>query len=98
MLQMTAAGGTALLVTELVSSDSCRELLSVSECELPDLLRRELSARNFFTGTNPATLGRLLKTESPFREQVTQVRFTDPWLWPFVARTYAVYAVLMRKS
>lgn len=97
MLELTAPGGAAVLVTEVVSSDSCPALLSVSETKLPDLLRREIAARNFFTGTNPAALQQLLRTEISLAGQLASVRFSEPWLWTFFARTYAVFAVTMRK-
>lgn len=97
MLELAAPGGAAVLVTEVVSSDSCPALLSVSEIELPELLRREIAARNFFTGTNPAALQQLLRTEVSLSGQLASVRFSEPWLWTFLARTYAVFAVTMRK-
>lgn len=97
LLELTVPGGAAVLVTEVVSSDSCPELLSVKENNLPELLRREINARNFFTGTNPAALQHLLRTEAALAHQLADVRFTEPWLWPFMARTYAVYGVTLRK-
>lgn len=97
MLNLTSPGGAAVLVTEVVSSTSCPELLSMSESELPELLRREISAKNFFTGTNPAALQHLLHTAPGIAGELSDVRFTEPWLWQFLARTYAVYGVTMRK-
>lgn len=96
MLELTAPGGAAVLVTEVVSSDSCPELLSVNEENMPKLVRDEVAARNFFTGTNPAALQQLLRTEVRLAEQLANVRFTEPWLWTFLARTYAVYGLTMR--
>lgn len=96
MLELTAPGGTAVLVTEVVSSDSCSALLSVGERDLPELLRREVAAKNFFTGTNPAALQQLLRTDVTLAKYLANVRFTEPWLWPFLARTYAVYGLTMR--
>lgn len=97
LLELTVPGGAAALVTEVVSSDSCPALLSVRENGLPELLRREINARNFFTGTNPATLQHLLRMDAAFANQLADVRFTEPWLWQFLARTYAVYGVTLRK-
>ena len=97
MLELTIPGGAAVLVTEIVSSDSCPALLSVDEGGLPELVRREVAARNFFTGTNPAALLQLLRTEISLAEQLASTRFAEPWLWQFLARTYAVYALTMRK-
>ncbi|GDY07927.1 hypothetical protein LBMAG52_14130 [Planctomycetia bacterium] len=97
MLELTIPGGAAVLVTEIVSSDSCPALLSVDEGGLPELVRREVAARNFFTGTNPAALLQLLRTEISLAEQLASTWFAEPWLWQFLARTYAVYALTMRK-
>lgn len=96
MLELTAPGGAAVLVTEVVSSDTCPALLSVGERDLPELLRREIAAKNFFTGTNPAALQQLLRTEISLAEQLANVQLTEPWLWPFLTRIYAVYAITMR--
>ncbi len=98
MLELTQPGGAAVLVTEVVSSDSCPELLSISEADLPRLLQREIAARNFFTGTNPAALRQLLQTDERLKRPFADVRFTPPWLWSFVMRTYAVYGVVLRKQ
>lgn len=97
MLELASPGGAAVLVTEVVSSDSCPALLSVGEHELSELLRREIAARNFFTGTNPAALQQWLRTEVRLAGQLASVRFSEPWLWTFLARTYAVYSVTLRK-
>lgn len=96
MLSQLKAGGSAVLVTEVVSSDSCPELLSVSEDDLPSVLRRAIDARNFFTGTNPAALHQLLRSEAGIADRLANLRFTEPWRWPFLARTYAVYGVTLR--
>jgi hypothetical protein len=97
MLELASPGGAVVLVTEVVSSDSCPALLSVTESQLTELLRREIGARNFFTGTNPAAMQKLLRTEVSLAGQLVSDRFSEPWLWTFPARTYAVYAVTMRK-
>jgi hypothetical protein len=97
MLDLTVPGGAAVLVTEVVSSDSCPALLSVDKSDLPGLLKREIAAHNFFTGTNPAALQELLRMESSLAEQLASTRFAEPWLWQFLARIYAVYGLTMRK-
>ncbi len=97
MLELTRPGGAAVLVTEVVSSDTCPALKSIAEVDLLSLLQREISAGNFFTGMNPAALRQLLATDVCFVEQLEGVRFIQPWLWSFIARTYAAYAVILRK-
>ncbi len=97
LLNLTRPGGSAVLVTEVVSSDSCPDLTSISESGLSAFVRREISARNFFHGTNPAALQRFLETDPLTSSQLVAIRFTEPWLWQFVARTYAVYGVTLQK-
>lgn len=97
MLELTIPGGATVLVTEVVSSDSCPALLSMGEDGLMKLLRREIAAKNFFTGTNPAALQHLLRTEISLAEQLANVQLTEPWLWSFLTRIYAVYGLTMRK-
>ena len=98
MLELTQPGGAAVLVTEVVSSDTCPALKSIGEVDLPSLLQREILAGNFFTGMNPAALRHLLETDVRFAEQLEGVRFIQPWLWSFIARTYAAYAVILHKQ
>ncbi len=98
MLQLTRGNGAAVLVTEVVSSNSCPALLSVNEADLGALLMKEIAARNFFTGTNPAALQQLLQTEPRLVSQLSRIEFSSPWLWQFIARTYAVYGVVLRKT
>jgi len=97
MLELTVPGGAAVLVTEVVSSDSCPALQSVDKGDLPGLLKGEIAARNFFTGTNPAALQELLRTDFTLAGQLASTRFTEPWLWQFLTRIYAVYGLTMRK-
>lgn len=98
LLQLTRHNGAAVLVTEVVSSNSCPALLSVNEAALHNLLMKEIAARNFFTGTNPAALQQLLQTEPRLVSQLSRIEFSSPWLWQFIARTYAVYGVVLRKK
>lgn len=97
MLGLTKTGGAAVLVTEVVSTDSCPALNAVGVAGLESLLLKTIADRNFFTGTNPAALHQLLKTEPRLAMQLARIEFSTPWLWPFIARTYAVYAVILRK-
>lgn len=97
LLELTVPGGAAVLVTEVVSSDSCPALLSVGEGGLLELLKNEIAAKNFFTGTNPMALLQLLRTEIRLAQQLENAKLAEPWLWPFVARIYAVYGLTMRK-
>lgn len=96
LLDLLVPGGTAVLVTEVVSSDTCPALLTTRESDLPGLLRQEVAARNFFTGTNPAMLEQVLRSDQRLVARLAEVRFVNPWLWTFLTRTYLVYAVLLQ--
>jgi hypothetical protein len=50
---------SAVLITDVVSSETCPELGSWPERSLGDLLNRIVRHRNFFHGINPAILGAL---------------------------------------
>ena len=98
MLQMLQPGGTAVLVTEVVSSDSCQALLTIPEANLPHLIVQEVNKKNFFTGTNPTALLKFLQTDAIIAGQISKIDFSQPWLWQFFERTYAVYGVTLRKK
>lgn len=97
LLNLVRPGGVAVLVTELVSSDSCSALNTTTEIELPTLLRQSIAAGNFFHGANPAALRHFLQTDARLSPQLAAIQFTNPWLWQFIARTYAVYGVLLSR-
>jgi hypothetical protein len=97
LLDLVRPGGTAMLITEVVSSLTCPALLHVREPELPGVLQEEIARKNFFTGTNPAAVQHLLATEPDLASQLSGVALISPWVWPFGDRSYAVYGVAMRK-
>lgn len=90
LADLLAPGGRAVLVTELVSSDTFPELPQVAEAALPSVLGQLVAKKNFFTGANPAVLKGLLESE-PLNTVADAVEFTLPWRWEFVDRMYAVY-------
>lgn len=98
ILDWTKPGGAAVLLTEVVSSETCPGLENVADVDLPSLLRRAIESRNFFTGTNPAAIEHLLRTEAWLSERLESFQFHRPWLWTFTARTYVVVALSMRSN
>jgi hypothetical protein len=93
LLESTRTGGRATLVTEIVSSSTCPELAQTPETALPELLRRLISNRNFFTGLNPAVLHSLWVQSPILTPLVEQVELSWPWLWDFGPRVYACCAL-----
>jgi hypothetical protein len=85
-------GGSAVLVTDFVSSDTAPALLRRS-----DLSNEEVASlvaeRNFFSGCNPFVLRDRLEA----LPTVTQVRWKPPWVWRMApGRSYAVAALIAR--
>jgi len=97
LLELLSPGGRGVLVTDLVSSDTCAELRTVPDVELPPLLNQLIEARNFYHGVNPAVLYSLLATDPLLSPQVTDLAASQPWRWDMGARVYAVCAFRFRK-
>lgn len=91
--QLTSAlrpGGRAVLITDVVSSETCGELATAAEWQLPGLLQQLVATRNFFTGVNPFILWQLLATGGDGRYDIRDVRPLSPWTWDLGPRVYAV--------
>lgn len=97
LLEHCRPGGTAILFSEVVSSDSCPELATASEASLPGLLATLLASQNFFTGLHPGIIMQELQSEVSIRPLVDSVKPVAPWKWPFLYRTYAVTAFVARR-
>ncbi len=95
LLELARPGGSMVLVTEVVSSDSLPDLLTTGEADLPRLLRQAIAAGNFFTGTNPAAWQHFVRTDPALQPRLANCQFEPPWLWQFVARTYAVMGIVL---
>jgi hypothetical protein len=90
----TAPGGVALLMTDVVSSDTEPALLARAEDDdLGALLEATVRAANIFVGANPFVLERELAR----RPGVAEVRRLPPWGWRLGAtRAYLVAALEVR--
>ncbi len=98
LFELTKAGGQVLLISEIVSSDTAPEILSVPESQLAALTTRLINANNFFSGLNPGILLQSLQTDERIAPQLQSLQIADPWLWPFVARTYVCCAIMARSN
>ncbi len=92
LLELTQPGGKAWLFVEVVSSLTCPELLHTPETGLVTVLQQALVRQNFFTGVNPVMLSRLFTEDPELAAGIATLQLTDPWLWTFFTRTYAVCA------
>ena len=96
LLELLVPGGRAILVTDVVSSDTCPNLSHIPPADLPKSLAELINQRNFFTGVNPAVLHSIFTTDQRISPQVDDVQVTTPWLWDFKSRVYAVYAIVVQ--
>lgn len=97
MLNMLRPGGVAILVSDVVSSVTVPELAEVEDSELPELVRKLVGARNFFSGTNPASVLAELNLLTKTAGGPETVHTVDPWKWQLGERTYAVYGMRIQK-
>jgi hypothetical protein len=95
MASLLRAGGTGLLITDVVSSDTYPQLRDTPPERLSALLPRLLDQRNFFTGCNPFAIARRLGTDPTFLAAAT--RITQPWRWDIGTRSYLVCALAFRR-
>lgn len=93
LTEMVHLGGKALLITDVVSSDTAPELLTTLPETLPAVLTRLLNARNFFTGLSPAVVIEALRANPLVAGQASAIAPIAPWLWDMGSRRYVVYGL-----
>lgn len=92
------SGGQALLVTDLVSSETYPLEELAPGRDLKSLVADLVRDGNFFKGVNPVALGRLLRRDPVLAQQAADVRSVEPWLWRAVqARTFLVNGLRFRR-
>lgn len=85
--------GWGLLITDIVSSDSCAEIATTPEEKFPFLVNKLILAQNFFHGVNPYKISSTLSSNPLLFE----VRMLHSWGWNFGPRIYAVCAIEAQK-
>ncbi len=100
MARLLRPGGHAVLITDVVSSDTTPALTGATP---QDLLMHSLSAalveRNFFTGVNPLALVELLRTDPVLAGVAVEGKLSGPWVWQVGSnRMYLVIALTFRRS
>jgi hypothetical protein len=98
MTDLAAPGGSILLVTDFVSSDSAPEIDAAAEYQLPALARRLVEGGNFFHGLNPAVVASLWTNDHKLAAETTGLQVAHPWRWDFGIRRYLVTAFLTKKQ
>jgi hypothetical protein len=97
LVELLEPGGTGLLVTDVVSSETLPPLGSTPDEALPALLAQCLASRNFFSGTNPAPILDCLRRNSWFAARIESAEPISPWKWDLGPRWYIVYAIRFRR-
>jgi hypothetical protein len=98
LVRLTCPGGMLILVSDFVSTTTAPQLLSMAAGEFENEMAALVSARNFFTGTNPYRILALLEVDARYRREVTDVRLLHPWLWAVTAdRLHLTYAIVARR-
>jgi hypothetical protein len=92
LLEQCRPSGRAVLISEVVSSDTAPELPEIDDARLPAFLGGLLTAGNFFTGLHPGVIHQELVTDPALVALASDVQVAAPWKWPFLYRTYAVTA------
>jgi hypothetical protein len=96
MSELLRPGGAGVLITDVVSSDTCPELRTTRDDQLPALLTRTIGTANFFTGCNPFTIARRLGTDPAIRAE--RIGVGNPWRWDLGdRRSHLVCAVTYRR-
>lgn len=88
--ELTEPGGTFIVTSEVVSTDTAPQLAGVHYDELPSVLSKLLLEGNFFSGLHPGLIGQTLQTDRAIADQMESLRVAGPWLWNLGVRTYAV--------
>jgi hypothetical protein len=97
LIDQLHSGGTGLLITDVVSSETAPQIIEAKPLALPGLLRELIDQQNFFTGLNPAVIHSLLTTDPLLAPHVEQVTIHAPWTWDMGSRVYAVYSAQFRR-
>ena len=98
LYDLVCPGGTAIMITDFVSSETAPDLPILSGRALTSRLGQMINDRNFFTGLNPMRLTALLHEPEFLSGPVTDQVCASPWLWNLGPRHYAVTALRFRKA
>lgn len=98
LLTLTAAGGQALLITDLTSSNSY-PLDSLARDDNLRAVMDDIVTRNaFYFAANPTLIRRLLRREDALRGRAAEPELIEPWLWTGAfSRMYLVYGFRLRR-
>jgi hypothetical protein len=98
LAHLVAPGGSGLLISDLVSSETFPSLGTVPDESLSSVLAQLIHQGNFFHGVNPAVVTSFFRSDPEVAPQVAELELVWPWLWDLGPRLYAVYALKFRKK
>lgn len=94
LVELTAPGGTALLVSDLASSNHYPLSDLPAQAELGAVMNDVVAKRAFYHVAHPQMIEALLSELAPEQKPA----FLPPWLWTGPqARTYLVYGLAIRR-
>lgn len=98
LLELAKNGGAVILITDVISTASAPHLPNVPSDQLDECLAELINSQNFFSGTNPVQIRRLLTEDPIIALAVEQVTFHEPWLWAVTEEhQYLTYSVSILK-
>ena len=93
-LATLAAGGKALLISDMISTEYYPLDDLPADADLQALMDRLVGEQNFYQGANPPLVRRLLRRDPWLAANVKAQTWLTPWLWHGPKdRTYLVYAL-----
>ena len=99
LLELVRPGGASVLISDVVSTASARDLAICPAHELSDRMARLIEERNFFTGANPSAIWQELTGDPLFSDRIADIKVHDPWLWPITAsHDYLTWALTLRRA
>ncbi len=98
MLSLLRPGGVALLIADLVSSETYPLDELAPDEDLAALVARLSEARAAFTVSNPGFLRQLLRRDPVLIAEAEPPQMGEPWLWTgSKGLTYLVFPLMMRR-
>jgi hypothetical protein len=99
LAELSRPGGTALLVCDMLSSDSFAEMSAVKRDKLPALMDRVVYRGDFFPGLAPSQVLDVFRHDPLIAPLLSDVKLLRPWVWRLTpARTFLVYALRIRRK
>ncbi|QDV36041.1 hypothetical protein [Tautonia plasticadhaerens] len=96
LARLTRPGGSATLITDVVSTRSYPALSNVPEQDYPDLLPRLARSRQHILGLHPGELMAAIRGDSALAGTLSGLEPIRPWGWRLHDRVYLVWAVRMK--